>query len=122
MNPYMMNNPYLGNMISNPYSGTAINYGQDMNMQPTFQNTSAQSAMQNAAMQEQNNQVQQAGMIGQQGGNAQQQALAMALRNRNNDPYAQTARLNKQYGAENVFSKTGGGGTVPNYVANSDLG
>jgi hypothetical protein len=113
MNPYMMNNPYLG---------MPVDYGQGMNMQPSFQNTGAQSAMQNAAMQEQNNQVQQAGMIGQQGGNAQQQALAMALRNQNNDPYAQTARLNRQYGAENVFSKTGGGGTVPNYVANYDAG
>jgi hypothetical protein len=114
MNPYMMNNPYLG---------MPVDYGQGMNMQPTFQNTGAQSAMQNAAMQEQNNQVQQAGMIGQQAqGNAQQQALAMALRNQNNDPYRQTAMANKQYGAGNVYSGYGGGGTVPNYVANYDAG
>jgi len=114
MNPYMMNNPYMG---------MSIDYGQGMNMQPTFQNTGAQSAMQNAAMQEQNNQVQQAGMIGQQSGvSPQQQALAMALRNRNSDPYAQTAMANKQYGAGNVYSQYGGGGTVPNYVANYDAG
>jgi hypothetical protein len=113
MNPYMMNNPYLG---------MPIDYGQGMNMQPSFQNTGAQSAMQNAAMQEQNNQVQQAGMIGQQGGNAQQQALAMALRNQNNDPYRQTAMANKQYGAGNVYSGYGGGGTVPNYVTDYNAG
>lgn len=111
MNPYMMNNPY---------TGAPIDYGQGAGMMPTFQNTSAQNAMQNAALQEQNNQVQQAGMIGQQGGNAQQQALAMALRKQN--PYAQTAKLNQQYGAGNVYSAYGGGGTVPTNVVDYNAG
>jgi len=44
------------------------------------------------------------------------------LRNQNNDPYRQTAMANKQYGASNVYSNYGGGGTVPNYVANYDAG
>jgi hypothetical protein len=114
MNPYMMNNPYLG---------MPIDYGQGTNMQPTYQNIGAQQSMQNAAMQEQNNQVQQAGMIGQQAqGTPQQQALAKALRNRNEDPYAQTAMANKQYGANNVYSQYGGGGTVPAYVTDMNAG
>jgi hypothetical protein len=112
--------------MNNPYTSMFMPSGFDQNQQglaPVFQNIGAQQSMQNAAMQEQNNQVQQAGMIGQQaGGNAQQQALANALRNRNNDPYAQTAMANKQYGAGNVYSQYGGGGTVPSSVANYDAG
>ena len=54
---------------------------------PVFQNISAQQAMQNAALNEQNQQVQQAGMGGQGGGaGANQLAMAMALRKK--DPNA----------------------------------
>jgi hypothetical protein len=79
---------------------------------PVFQNIGAQQAMQNAALKEQNQQVQQAGMIGKQG-NQNQMALAMALRNQNNDPYAQAQQAMKQYGANNVYGY-GGQGQIPN--------
>jgi hypothetical protein len=54
---------------------------------PVFQNISAQQAMQNAALNEQNQQVQQAGIGGQGGGaGANQLAMAMALRKKSGQP------------------------------------
>ena len=77
---------------------------------PVFQNIAQQQAMQNAAMQEQNQQVQQAGMI-PKGGNLNQLAMAMALR-KQNDPYANAQDAMKQYGSGNVYGY-GGQGQIP---------
>ena len=95
-------------------------FAQDQGLSPVFQNIAQQQAMQNAALSQQNQQVQQAGQTTQQG-NSNALALAQMLR-KQNDPYAQTAKLNKQYGAENVYSQYGGGGTVPNYVTDFNAG
>ena len=79
-------------------------------LSPVFQNIAQQQAMQNAAMQEQNQQVQQAGMTGKSG-NLNQLAMAMALR-KQNDPYANAQDAMKQYGSSNVYGY-GGQGQVP---------
>jgi hypothetical protein len=50
---------------------------------PVFQNIAAQQAMQNAALNEQNQQVMQAGQTAQGGAGANQLAMAMALRKKN---------------------------------------
>jgi len=100
--------------MPNPYTNMYMPSGFEQNQQglsPVFQNIAQQQAMQNAAMQEQNQQVQQAGMI-PKGGNAQQYAMAMALRNQNNDPYANAQQAMKQYGSGNVYGY-GGQGQVP---------
>jgi hypothetical protein len=83
---------------------------QDQGLNPVFQNIAQQQTMQNAALQQQNQQVQEAGMTQKQGG-ANQLALAMALR-KQNDPYAQAQQAMKQYGANNVYGY-GGQGQVP---------
>jgi hypothetical protein len=101
--------------MPNPYTNMYMPNGFDQNQQglmPVFQNIGQQQANQNAALQEQNVQVQQAGMTQKQGGpNAL--ALAMALR-KTNDPYANAQQANKQYGAENVYGPYGGQGQIPN--------
>ena len=96
------------------YTDTYMPNGFDQNQQglsPVFQNIAEQQAMQNAALKEQNQQVQQAGMIGKQG-NQNQMALAQMLRNQNNDPYFQAQQAMKQYGQGNVYGY-GGQGQVP---------
>jgi len=85
-------------------------FTQNQGLNPVFQNISQQQAMQNAALQEQNQQVQQAGMTGKQG-NPNPLALAMALR-KQNDPYAQAQQAMKQYGQGNVYGY-GGQGQIP---------
>jgi hypothetical protein len=85
-------------------------FSQDQGLNPVFQNIAQQQAMQNAALQQQNQQVQQAGMTGQNA-NQNQLALAMALR-KQNDPYAQAQQAMKQYGQGNVYGY-GGQGQVP---------
>jgi hypothetical protein len=103
-----MDNPYFTTV--NPYF-QQLSPKDEASLSPTFQNIGAQQAMQNAALKEQNQQVQQAGMIGKQG-NQNQMALAMALRNQNNDPYFQAQQAMKQYGQGNVYGY-GGQGQVP---------
>jgi hypothetical protein len=95
--------------------------GFDQNQQglsPVFQNIAQQQAMQNAALKEQNQQVQQAGMIGKQG-NQNQMALAQMLRSQN-DPYAQAQQAIKQYGANNVYTPNGMGAQAPAYPTGMD--
>jgi len=85
-------------------------FSQDQGLNPVFQNIAQQQAMQNAALQQQNQQVQQAGMTGQNA-NQNQLALAMALRNQN-DPYQQAQQAMKKYGQGNVYGY-GGQGQIP---------
>jgi hypothetical protein len=99
--------------MPNPYTNMYMPSGFEQSQQglsPVFQNIAQQQAMQNAAMQEQNQQVQQAGMTGK-GGNLNQLAMAMALR-KQNDPYANAQDAMKQYGSGNVYGY-GGQGQVP---------
>ena len=100
-------------MMNNPYTGMPIDYGQGSNMQPSYQNIGGQQANQNAALQEQNTQVQQAGMTQKQGGpNAL--ALAMALRKTPNQ------QLVDQYGANNVYLPNGMGAQAPSMPVGFD--
>jgi hypothetical protein len=58
---------------------------QDQGLLPVFQNIAAQQANQNAALQQQNQQVQQAGQVQGRGGamgGLNPMAMAMALRNK----------------------------------------
>jgi len=99
--------------MPNPYTNIYMPSGFEQSQQgltPVFQNIAQQQAMQNAAMQEQNQQVQQAGMI-PKGGNLNQLAMAMALR-KQNDPYANAQDAMKQYGSGNVYGY-GGQGQIP---------
>ena len=92
------------------------NFAQDQQgLTPVFQNIGQQQAMQNAALQEQNQQVQAAGMTQKQGG-PNQLAMAMALR-KQNDPYSQAQQAMKQYGQGNVYGYGGQGqvSTNPNF-------
>ena len=100
--------------MQNPYTSMYMPTGFDQNQQglsPVFQNMAQQQANQNAALQQQNQLVQQAGQTTPQGG-SNPLALAMALR-KPNDPYANAQKANKQYGAENVYGPYGGQGQVP---------
>lgn len=84
-------------------------------LMPTFQNIGQQQANQNAALQAQAQQVQQAGMTqkGQQlGGDASQVALAKALRNSDLYKKGQAQVGMAQYGSGNVYGY-GGQGQVP---------
>ena len=85
-------------------------FSQDQGLNPVFQNIAQQQAMQNAALSQQNQQVQQAGQTNQQG-NSNALALAQMLR-KQNDPYAQAQQAMKQYGQGNVYGY-GGQGQVP---------
>jgi hypothetical protein len=99
--------------MNNPYTSMFMPTGFDQNQQgltPVFQNIAQQQANQNAALQEQNQQVQQAGQTVKQS-NVDGLALAKLLR-KPNDPYAQAQDAMKQYGASNVYGY-GGQGQVP---------
>ena len=85
-------------------------FAQDQGLSPVFQNIAQQQANQNAALAQQNQQVQQAGQTAQQG-NSNALALAQMLR-KSNDPYAQAQQAMKQYGQGNVYGY-GGQGQVP---------
>ena len=99
-----MDNPYTSMYMPNGFA-------QDQQgLSPVFQNIAQQQQNQNAALAQQNQQVQQAGMTSQQGG-PNQMALAMALRNKN-DPYAQAQQAMNKYGQGNVYGY-GGQGQVP---------
>ena len=85
-------------------------FDQNQGLTPVFQNIAQQQANQNAALAQQNQQVQQAGQTAQQG-NSNALALAQMLR-KSNDPYAQAQQAMKQYGQGNVYGY-GGQGQVP---------
>ena len=98
--------------MPNPYTNIYMPNGFDQNqgLTPVFQNIAQQQANQNAALAQQNQQVQQAGQTTPQGGN---NALALAqLLRKPNDPYAQAQDAMKQYGQGNVYGY-GGQGQVP---------
>lgn len=59
---------------------TPVDAQTQAGLMPTFQNIAQQQANQNAALAQQNQQVQQAGQTGQQQGNMNPMAMAMALR------------------------------------------
>jgi len=92
--------------MDNPYTSMYMpsGFAQDQGLSPVFQNIAQQQAMQNAALSQQNQQVQQAGQTTQQG-NSNALALAQMLRKPKNNfsnpvspydanslsnPYAQT--------------------------------
>jgi hypothetical protein len=102
--------------MPNPYTNMYMPNGFDQNQQglmPVFQNIGQQQANQNAALQEQNVQVQQAGMTQKQGG-PNQLALAMALRKTPNE------QLIDKYGANNVYLPNGNGAQAPAYPTGMD--
>ena len=72
--------------MPSPYFTTIAPYfaQQDQGLNPVFQNIAAQQANQNAALQQQNQQVQQAGQV--QGGGGGMNPLAMAAMLRNKKP------------------------------------
>jgi len=83
---------------------------------PIYQNIGNQQAMQNAAMQQGQNLMQQAGQRPQGGMNPM--AMAMMLR-RTNNPYMNAQRAMQQYGAGNVYGY-GGMGQVPTTTTGMD--
>lgn len=113
MTPYM--NPYIGQMQPQ-------NQMQDVGgLTPVFQNIANQQAMQNAALAQQNQLVNQAGQTvqGKQAGAAMNPiAMAMLLR-QGSDPYSNAQTAMKQYGAENVYGY-GGMGQVPTRTTGVD--
>jgi hypothetical protein len=95
----------------NPY----ILQGQPMQdvsgLNPVFQNFGQQQANQQAALAQQNQQVQQAGQTQKQGG-MNPLAMAMMLRKKDpSDPYANAQDAMNKYGAENVYGYGGQGQT-----------
>jgi len=99
--------------MSNPYTNMYMPNGFDQNQQgltPVFQNIAQQQANQNAALQEQNVQVQQAGMTQKQGG-PNQLALAQALRNQNGVSPMQNgqAYINSKFGRDPMQPDMGQG-------------
>jgi hypothetical protein len=106
--------------MDNPYTSMYMpsGFAQDQQgLSPVFQNIAQQQAMQNAALQQQNQQVQQAGMTqkGQQlGGSASQVALAQALRNQDGVTPMQNAQayMNSKYGRDTLQPDVGQGANV----------
>jgi hypothetical protein len=86
-------------------------------LMPVFQNMASQQAMQNAALAQQNQLVQDAGRTTQGGMNPM--AMAMMLRKGKSDPYANAQAAMNQYGASNVYGY-GGQGTVPTMTTGMD--
>jgi hypothetical protein len=102
--------------MDNPYTSMYMPSGFDQSQQglmPVFQNIGQQQANQNAALAQQNQQVQQAGMTQKQGG-PNQLAMAMALRKTPNQ------KLVDQYGANNVYTPNGMGAQAPAYPTGMD--
>jgi hypothetical protein len=102
----------MPNLYTNMYMPTGFDQNQQ-GLTPVFQNMAQQQANQNAALQEQNVQVQQAGMTQKQGG-PNQLAMAMALRKTPNQ------QLVDQYGANNVYTPNGMGAQAPAYPTGMD--
>lgn len=105
----MNNNPYIMPMQQT----------QDLGgLSPYFQNIGQQQAMQNAALQQQNQLVSDAGRTAQGGMNPL--AMAMLLRKgQKSDPYANAQAAMNKYGAENVYGY-GGMGQVPTTTTGMD--
>jgi len=105
MNAY---NPYIMQMPQT----------QDLSgLSPVFQNIAQQQAMQNAALSQQNQLVNQAAQP-TQGGGMNPMMMAMMLR-KGSDPYANAQTAMNQYGASNVYGY-GGQGTVPTMTSGMD--
>jgi len=90
--------------MPNPYTNMYMPSGFEQSQQglsPVFQNIAQQQANQNAALQQQNQQVQQAGMTQKQGG-PNQIAMAQALRNQNGVSPMQNAQayINSKFGRD----------------------
>ena len=101
----------------NPYI-MPMQQPQDVSgLMPVFQNMASQQAMQNAALAQQNQLVQDAGRTTQGGMNPM--AMAMMLRKGKSDPYANAQDAMNQYGASNVYGY-GGQGTVPTMTTGMD--
>lgn len=113
MSPYM--NPYIAQI--QPQSQM-----QDVGgLTPVFQNIANQQAMQNAALAQQNQLVNQAGQTvqGKQvGASMNPLAMAMLLRQGSN-PYTNAQAAMDKYGAENVYGY-GGQGQVPTTTTGMD--
>jgi len=104
-------------MTYNPYI-MQMPQAQDVSgLNPVFQNITAQQAMQNAALAQQNQLVSDAGQTAQ-GGGMNPLAMAMMLR-RGSNPYANAQTAMQQYGAGNVYGY-GGMGTVPTTTTGMD--
>jgi hypothetical protein len=111
-----MDNPYTSMYMPNGFS-------QDQQgLLPVFQNIAQQQALQNAALQQQNQQVQQAGMTSQPQGNSQQMALAQALRGQNGVSPMQNgqAYINSKFGRDPLQPDVGQAATTAQqYYGNS---
>jgi hypothetical protein len=92
--------------MPSPYFTTVAPYfaEQDQGLNPVFQNIAAQQANQNAALQQQNQQVQQAGQV-QSGGMSgmNPMMMAMMLRGKTNSPATYTG---PSYGTNPNFSNS----------------
>jgi hypothetical protein len=103
--------------MQNPYTSMYMPTGFDQNQQgltPVFQNIASQQANQNAALQQQNQLVQQAGITqkGQQlGGDPNQVAMAKALRNQNGVSPMQNGQtyINSKFGRDPMQPDMGQG-------------
>jgi hypothetical protein len=84
---------------------------------PVFQNIAQQQAMQNAALNQQNQLVNDAARTPQV--NFSPLVMAMMLRKGKTDPYANAQSAMKQYGASNVYG-FGGQGVVPTTTTGMD--
>jgi hypothetical protein len=106
--------------MDNPYTSMYMPNGLPQDQQglsPVFQNIAQQQAMQNAALQQQNQQVQEAGMTqkGQQlGGSASQVALAQALRKQDGVTPMQNAQawMNSKFGRDPLQPDVGQAATT----------
>jgi len=114
-----MDNPYTSMYMPNGFA-------QDQQgLSPVFQNIASQQANQNAALGQQNQLVQQAGVTqkGQQlGGSAGQMAMAQALRNQDGVTPMQNAQayINSKYGRDAIQPDSGlGATTAQQYYGNN---
>ena len=102
---------------------------QDQGLSPVFQNIAQQQANQNAALAQQNQQVQQAGQVQKSGGGMNPMAMAQALRNKQPQSGADAAKMN-EFGAYmpwNQMAASNNYGTDPYsqqslMLASQDLG
>ena len=105
-NPYA--NPYIIQPPLQPQNTSGL--------MPVFQDISQQQAMQNAALAQQNQQVNQAAQTS--GGGINPMALAQMLR-KDSNPYSNAQTAMQQYGAGNVYGY-GGMGQVPTTTTGMD--
>ena len=113
MSPYT--NPYIAQMQSQTQM-------QDLGgLTPVFQNIANQQAMQNAALAQQNQLVNQAGQTvqGKQAGASMNPLVMAMMLRKGSDPYANAQAAMNQYGAENVYGY-GGMGQVPTTTTGMD--